>query len=267
MAVSANALFHFTSSINIVKSILENGFYPRYCMEKRDFLNVYPASELRNSASPMVCFCDIPLSLINQHANEYGRYGIGINKELAQRLNLQPVTYVSSKSKTTKYINYSYAALKKYHPLNEKPIKELMDLDYLHGEALDAIFYLKSYEGKNWRKKSFAGKKICFYDEREWRFVPEQVPLMFADVPRFLSRDLFIDIEALNELNKKLEICKLPINEKIIQYIIVSQDSEVRQMVNIIMNLDEMCGYQLSVEDKGMLCTKIISMERIESDF
>lgn len=54
MAVSANALFHFTDSIDILKSIVRNGFYPRYCMEKKDFLRVYPANKLRYSASPTV---------------------------------------------------------------------------------------------------------------------------------------------------------------------------------------------------------------------
>jgi hypothetical protein len=271
LAVSANALFHFTDSIDILKSIVRNGFYPRYCMEKKDFLRVYPANKLRYSASPMVCFCDIPLSLVKKHALRYGKYGIGINKSWAQQYGINPVTYISSESTVSKQINYSYAAIRKYQSKDHILIREMNDLERemfdLAGETLDAIHYLKPYEGKNWINKSFAGEKICFYDEREWRFVPPQAAMVYAGVGRFIPRELFLDTDCRNDLNKALETCKLPINERTIQYIIVDKNNEMRKMVNVIMNLDEICGCKLSIEDKGMLCTKVISMERIESDF
>ena len=84
MAVSANALFHFTDSIDILKSIVRNGFYPRYCMEKR-FLRVYPANKLRYSA---VLFVFAIFSQLVKACSRYGKYGIGINKSWAQQYGI-----------------------------------------------------------------------------------------------------------------------------------------------------------------------------------
>ena len=263
MPVSADALFHFTSNINIVYNILRNGFYPRYCMEKKDFLNKH----FRDSASPMVCFCDIPLKLAAKHARRYGKFGIGIDKQWAIGAGLHPVLYALPKSSILKYINYSYSALRKYHPITTKKESRNKDLYYLHGEALDAIHFIKSYEGKNWNETGFYGEKIPFYDEREWRFVPGQADMLAADVQRFLSRDLYMDAEEREELNRRLELCSLRINYNTIEYIIVSKEEEITSMIDFIMGLNNICGYELSSNEKNNLCAKIIAMERIEADF
>lgn len=268
MAVSANALFHFTKDLETIKSILQNGFYPRYCMEKKEFLEVSPVKNLQNTASPMICFCDIPLSLVKNHVSRYGGYGVGIKKNLILN-ELHPVVYVSSSSAINKFINYSYAAIRKYQPRTDKRIREMSDsereLFYLSGEALDAIHYMKPYKGKNWINKSFSGPEICFYDEREWRYVPSQAAMIYADANRFISKEAYLEFK--DELNKKLESIALPINAKVIEYIIVAKNNDVSTMVNHIMDIDNICGNKLTAKSKGMLCSRIISMQRIESDF
>ena len=248
MQVSADALFHFTKDLNTIKNILQNGFYPRYCMEKKEFLS----SDLQYTASPMVCFCDIPISLIKTHVIRYGEFGIGIDKQWGSLLRIHPVSYVFPQSAVSKYINFSYAALKKNYPLEPKPIKELNDLDFLHGDALNAIHYLKPYVGKNWTGKSFNGDEICFYDEREWRYIPDQPPWVLADVPRFLSKDQFMDMEEKDEYNRRLEMCRIPINDKVIKYIVVSKEREMT-LVEFIMSLKDTCGHELTQISKNII--------------
>ncbi|MPR36924.1 abortive infection system antitoxin AbiGi family protein [Salmonirosea aquatica] len=83
MAVSSSSLFHFTSGgSETLKLILENGFlvkksnetYPITAPEK--VINLqggsghYKTLEM-NYSIPMVCFCDIPLSIISKHAEIY----------------------------------------------------------------------------------------------------------------------------------------------------------------------------------------------------
>ena len=76
MQPRSDTLFHFTKNINTLKNILQNGFWPRYCLEDFNWYN----AELGYIAYPMVCFCDIPLSRINEHVKFYGDYGIGLTK-------------------------------------------------------------------------------------------------------------------------------------------------------------------------------------------
>lgn len=88
--VSANALYHFTKSLDILFSILENGFYPRASLE--DFTFLFPQSKALEAlgltssvAIPMVCFTDLPLDRMTRHREFYGQYSISMTKNGAQR--------------------------------------------------------------------------------------------------------------------------------------------------------------------------------------
>jgi len=68
MPLSAGSLFHFTSTIDNLIGILEGAFRPRLSVEdfalvKRHFRS---AEALDRSGIPMVCFCDIRLSQVQQ---------------------------------------------------------------------------------------------------------------------------------------------------------------------------------------------------------
>ena len=59
MNISSNSLFHFTNTINILKTILSDRFYGSYCNETlRDKAESIPL------IIPMISFCDIPLKRI-----------------------------------------------------------------------------------------------------------------------------------------------------------------------------------------------------------
>jgi len=159
--VSANTLFHFTHRENLV-SILENNFWPKYCHEF-----VYtPGGIMTKMAFPMTCFCDLPLSQIGDHIERYGRYGIGLKKEWGLLNNLNPVIYLQKESKLLSKIDS--LLLNNWEGVKALQIQSLKD-------DRDHLIYLwmfcKPYEGRQERNCKI--EDISFYDEREWRHVPD----------------------------------------------------------------------------------------------
>ncbi len=101
--ISSSALFHITGKIEHIRSILKEGFFPHYCPEYTlDRADRTAARSGRHPmyAIPMVCFCDLPLSLIKKHVEEYGGYGIGLNKTWGVKNGVAPVIYTHSRAKT-----------------------------------------------------------------------------------------------------------------------------------------------------------------------
>src|SRR6266478_4328295 len=101
--ISSNVLFHFTRSMAGLKGILKNGFFPRFCPEYTlDPDDRKAVSKRRHPmrAAPMVCFCDLPLSLIRKHLKEYGNFGIGLDKKWGLENRVAPVTYTHSRAQT-----------------------------------------------------------------------------------------------------------------------------------------------------------------------
>ncbi|MBL0709893.1 MAG: hypothetical protein JJV99_02585, partial [Colwellia sp.] len=90
MAISTNSIIHYTNSIDILTSILQEGFRIRYCSEILRLGNKGHSK----AAHPMVSFCDIPLSDSIQHFEAYGEYGIGLSKKWAVNNGINPVIYI-----------------------------------------------------------------------------------------------------------------------------------------------------------------------------
>ena len=107
--ISTNSLFHFTKKVNNIFSILENDFYPQYCIEEIiDCIYHVDGGTLDSRLGvPMVCFCDIPLSQINKHTTYYGNYAIGLTKDWAKRNKINPVLYMYPNSGFTDYFRRS----------------------------------------------------------------------------------------------------------------------------------------------------------------
>ncbi len=143
--ISSSVLFHFTNCIDHLKSILRDGFYPHYCLEytldPRDLkaaTNGMPPAR----AIPMVCFCDLPLSLISKHLKEYGCFGIGLSKSWGTQNGLAPVIYTHSKACTR--LPLSRLAVEAIS-LPDAPFTQ--EIRYMAAHS-------KPFHGPAWRKKS-----------------------------------------------------------------------------------------------------------------
>ncbi len=194
-----NNLIHITSKYDNIKSILKDGFKASYAEEKFG---------TRNILVPMISFSNILLrDLGPNEVVDYGEYGIGINREFATTLEINPVCYVYENSIVEKTIRNFYDLslipqtidiIKK--ELAQKIIGFTKVTDYVHFnpkleievenlinsinsnteqtliEALK-IYATKTYENayyqlllsKPYKVKNKKGQVKIAYNEREWR--------------------------------------------------------------------------------------------------
>ncbi len=257
--ISANTVFHFTESIVNLEGILKSGFYPQICCE--DFIGTISNEEDMEKGVPMVCFCDIPLSQIRNHVKYYGNYALGLSKEWAIENQVNPVLYTYPNSslaeKLTVLLNKLVESEKNKN--NEDLVESKIIKQYM-----STIQYVKPYEGRLWKNGNWTKKPVRFYDEREWRFIPQ---VLLGKKTLFLSRDLLFksgSYDTLQKLNNKIREtndCRLSFEPKDIKFIIVSKENEVLSMI------DKVKRNNFSDEEVQILTTRIISIESINENF
>jgi len=156
-----------------LKSILTEGFLPSYCLENFDTFKFLSGGRLPGSfemAVPMVCFCDIPLSKVKAHMTQYGHYGIGLKKDWGLTSGIAPLIYASKDSATTRVIDSSL----KYCLSHPDFIRDAGIFSQFNN-LLRLVRFSKPYQGPFFRRGKYLKVPVTFYNEREWRYVPEIV--------------------------------------------------------------------------------------------
>lgn len=267
--LSANTLFHFTRNIDNLTGILKNGFKPKYCLED---LSMFGLSEV---AIPMTCFCDIPLSQIRNHISTYGHYAIGLSKDWGMNNRISPIMYTYSDSESTKMLNENLIMLHRGETdkIHKYIIDAVNDTNKNNPTALLVesisrqsafLAYTKQYEGQFWRNGRYLDHPVRFYDEREWRFVPQFENCILNQVKNSIDKEHFLDSGFLDEENRKLQQSfVLDFTPDDIKYIVVSSEVEVLSMARKVEEIKS----KFSFDQKEVVKTRIISMEQILEDF
>lgn len=276
---NTGTLFHFTKDLNTLKKILKEGFRVTYCKEYfgDSFMGI-----------PMVSFCDIPLSRTDQHTKDYGKYVIGLDKEmLLANKNipyLNPVIYCHSEILANSLNSYK----KEFERIQAELAQSIQDTDYPMvkmvrngsvGAALGMLSksaqvkylsnsllgFTKPYsgDGKN-------GKKIIFYNEREWRFViPEGLGIEIEGKEcKWLNEKEYNEWRGDKNLPKKLFNAILPIGIEYVTHLIVERESTIDLLINYIWESKYLLGQNVEDESKKrILISKITSFQRIRQDF
>ena len=226
--LSSTTIFHFTNTLDILKSILKNGFQVRFIYEK------LPGTKLAYLTNT-VCFCDIPLSSIKEHINWYGEYGIGISRKIATQLQLTPVFYIHSKSRDIP----KGSSIKNIEWFENFPFTRY--LKQVRGKQM--FFDEKNKPYWKWKK---------FYDEKEWRYFPNNPILKISKYTNEIELDNLR--KQLND-NKNLEY--LLIKPEWIEYIIIKDAKEIKDLKSVFPDN----------EYYDILLTKIITVKQILNDF
>lgn len=239
MTPKSNTLFHFTKSIDFLKGILQNGFYPRYCLEDTNYLTVDYVGY------PMVCFCDIPLSRISEHTSFYGDYGLGMTKEWGMKNALAPLLYTPASGALTDFANYLLKL-----EMKDSAGTLTQEQTELNKHFFRLISMIKPIAGN-----MVVGGKVIekdFHQENEWRFVPQKFSVLFRD-----------SFDAEREAkNAEVATERLQFSPADVKYIFVKYEADIPTIFDYIQNN---LGH-FPLNDIKILTSRIVSLETLALD-
>lgn len=190
--LSSITLFHFTSSLEALESILSDGLRFGLFAEKLPVRNW--AYFIRG-----ISFCNIPLSMISEHVEWYGYYAVGLKRSALREIGASPVFYVHSKTKR--------------FPSEKEVEKTLLENPFL--------CYIKQHYGMQFHRSSNEFKYKKFYDEKEWR--------IFAGNPTIEKYSNSKELEKTRKAkDKKVPNEKaLTLSPEMIEYIILEKRTDL----------------------------------------
>ncbi len=241
MKPKSDNLFHFTKSIDYLKSILVNGFYPRHCLEDVEWVT---KSQAKFAAYPMVCFCDIPISRVSDHTAFYGQYGLGLTKEWGLAHKLAPVLYATPGSQIPRVAEFLLSLAEDADPVEKKS-----DAWPIH--AYEILSLTKPVTGQILVGGSPVEKE--FFQENEWRFVP-------SETVSVMNRWNFLAVQ--EQANADMEKYAVKFSPGDVKYVFVKADSEIPDLVDFI---NTRLGHFPHNAIK-LLTTRILSLDTISAD-
>ncbi|HCD1094723.1 TPA: hypothetical protein JD652_RS05750 [Proteus mirabilis] len=256
-------LFHFTKELETLFKILESSNF-RISFAK-EFIQGPHTN--RNIAIPMVSFCDIRLTQLNQHTESYSHYGIGLSKSWANENGLNPVIYMSKSSSVFDNYNLELRKLKKENKKLHKSLEKIklsgtdaqinnakrkyQAAKRNYNKIIDPLRYMKNYQATLKRRNRSEQPNYIFADEREWRFVPDIE--MSKGKSLIVAGQNIVTQDDKRKYNEEYESIRLPFSQKDIKYIIVKHESDVEKM------MDFLCS-------KNILFPRVLSTELIAND-
>lgn len=245
MSISTNSIIHYTDDISTLKLIIKEGFKIKYCGEKLKL-----GTGGSNAAHPMISFCDIPLSESQKHFDAYGKYGIGLTKKWAIEKGINPVLYIDHNSLFAK-------SLQKL--LEERRKASTNFTKAQSSQILQIKAYAKNYSGPL-KRRSIDNPNYKFYDEREWRLVPNSKEINDAS----FSIDLKNYEKDKEKYNQEIADCRIKFDAKDISYIIVEHTSQIPDLIKFLRDdYSDKC----SAKELDILFSKICSTEQILADY
>ena len=291
---TANTLFRFTPKLNYLLKSLSTGFTPR--LSKEVTIKGEPVNY------PMICFCDIPLAMTDNHMALYGDYGIGLTKEWGIQNGLNPILYYNEDSILIEnffgLVNEGIDATHKLYGLGvgavfhdvgpglppyltvDQNVDGYAEKNMAFWHAVNRLIAIQGLE--RYFKPRVGAYEIGgntydnyhFYDEREWRFLPYK-PLFDPGDP-YLNKqentypgDLDDVVKATinGEIEAKGEY-NLTFGIKDIKYLIVKDEGEIIQVVQHLESLQNSAGdKQYSHDEIVLLTSRILTKKQIREDF
>lgn len=276
-------LFRFSKDFESLKKVLKNGIYPNYCEEDLSFDNTQFVIGI-----PMICFCDIPITLLDEQTTRYGLYGIGLSKEWGINHEVSPVMYIANDDiiksmcyhiqresdfrKNVSSDEFKQDLIKALIQGNQiEIIMEQIKAEVEHSVNTKIVGYFKKYEGE------YKNRNIINYLENEWRYiVPDENGTKWMWTKEEYLQWRFPNGMPDNEQEKTppkpsptetLKRHALTFTPEDISYILVKDAEFCKRTIEFIQKTKTIGGSELSEESRVSLITKIITMEQVKEDF
>jgi hypothetical protein len=200
-------------------------------MERLSYLNLKTKKDQYfEMAFPVVCFCDLPISLQYLHRENFGGYGVGLKKRWGIEKYLTPVVYSHTESITSTVLKYF---IENFIEENGRHMIHGNGLNYqgFNNNISYLLMFFKPYEGYRYNKETqnFDENITRFYDEREWRYIPlncEGLKLNL-EMSDYKIANILIEENKKIQRNNKLEFT---LND--IEYLFLREEKEVEQFLN-----------------------------------
>ena len=131
----------------------------------------------------------------------------------------------------------------------------------------EVMLYIKPYMGVLYRGGQAVKKNVRFYDEHEWRYIPDRSIIDAKKIgPTFLQLHMYLNTAELAKANHKLETdeVKLSFNANDIKYIIIKDDNQINNMIEELRGIK---GSRYDSKTVDRLVSRIITVEQIQKDF
>lgn len=296
---SSNALFHFMKEQRFLNAaLMSRALYPRYCLEDISYLGLTNNRVKFDSIAVLQkCFCDIPLHKVaarsetqvidiksnesipydNGHTECYGKFAVAFSKTWGEKNGLQPIHYLNADSQYVKQFKNVWEAVIARDELPEE----------LSTDVLMRMVFMKPLRGKMERLIEFEGsaRNVLmyknFYDEQEWRYVPDPNKLMEIAENAAIKLDViianpyevewrsggFFEKQSSEFLHAPYDAVKLCFNYDELRYIIVPDEQARLDTIKQIMELPKE-NFMVNIEqERYLLISKILVLQEIRKDW
>jgi len=192
--ISSNDIIHCTKYKGFIGILSSKHFRPSFCLEECTYLDFERMSFVNDKANPIlslafpvVSFTDLPKDKRAQHYKQFGEYALVMSEKWKIKNKLSPLFYsdknfFSAKYGLTKAFDYILENLEKEEDEDKKRITNTY------------ISFLMMYI------KAFDTDKTCYYNEREWRWIPYH----FDQLKMALTKEEYYDQTIKDEENRKI---------------------------------------------------------------
>lgn len=319
--IFSTSLFHYTRhGYETIRMILETGFKVSYCQEvnlgvgldlgadfepSSDLLIVYGGGYYSGATHgvhwlhiPMVSFCDLPTTRIEEHLSKYGQecketsrrkaYGIGLNQKWAAKNNLKQVSY--------EYINNE--TCKKYKQVYQPSGQVLVKTNGYGSQRVEIYFPPKPIDPDSYWIEDNKGNKFpfellykkpinvvkiintgretiktksAFRGETEWRYIPKDACILASysvNAPS-MNRMLYDSVEgnlqkAKDEHKENVGYQNLAFEPEDVEVIVVDSDKDKDRLKSELGDIGKGKGW--SPDQISVLVERVVSYCDIKSE-
>ncbi|WP_428224595.1 abortive infection system antitoxin AbiGi family protein [Flavobacterium sp.] len=260
MNLSSNCITHYTNEFSKLTKLLDGVIYGSYCKEILRY-----NGEVIPRFIPMISFCDMPIKTYTNVSSPYGKFGISLTKKWATENKLTPVLYIDKNSRlidnlvtsmknSLTTLNIANQILKQ-NPKNIQITKNITkSLEYLSY----SLMYTKHYEDEL-EREDFYNPNYRFYDEREWRYIPE-FDCAVCELKQ--TEEEFITWRGNTKNKPILNQVKLNFKANDIENIIVENDENRNLLIEVI----KKSKLDFTDTSKEILISKILTIKQIEQN-